>query len=75
MPIYCIFVGGLKYGYMSLSKETIKNIQAVYFQDFGEQITEAEASELGERLIAFFKVIYPPTPNSDEEKYVPYDLL
>jgi hypothetical protein len=60
---------------MKIPKETIQNIKDIYFEDFGERITNAEAQELAERLIYFYMVIYPSKSNSDQEEIIDLDLL
>jgi hypothetical protein len=53
---------------MRLSKEAINEFKAIYSEEFGEEISEAEAQEMGEKLLFLFKVIYRPIPKDDEEK-------
>jgi hypothetical protein len=60
---------------MKINKETIQNIKDIYFADFGERITDAEAQELAERLVSFYMVIHPPTSNPDQEKIIDLDIL
>ena len=45
-----------------LSKEAIDEFKAIYRKEFGEEVSDAEAGELGESLISLFKVIYRPIP-------------
>jgi hypothetical protein len=50
---------------MALSKEAIEEFKEIYREEFGKQISDAEAQEMGESLISLFKIIYRPIP---EEK-------
>lgn len=45
-----------------LSEQAIKEFQAIYKKEFGEDISYAEASEKGTKLIRLFKIIYRPIP-------------
>jgi hypothetical protein len=38
---------------MSLSKEAIEEFEEIYYQEFGEKISEQEAQELGEGLLFY----------------------
>ncbi len=53
---------------MRLSKEAINEFKAIYSEEFGEEISGAEAQEMGEKLLSLFRVIYRPIPKDDEEK-------
>lgn len=45
-----------------LSKLAIEEYQKIFKEEFGEEISDEEAREQGERLIQLFKVIYKPIP-------------
>lgn len=45
-----------------LSEQAIKEFQAIYKKEFGEEISYADASGKGEKLIRLFKIIYRPIP-------------
>ena len=45
---------------MKLPKEAVEEFQQAYKQDFGKEITYAEAEEMGRDLIKLYKVIYRP---------------
>jgi len=47
---------------MALSKEAIKEYKRIYKKNFGEDISDEEAREQGENLIALFRVICRPIP-------------
>jgi len=51
-----------------LSKEAIDEFKAIYRKEFGEEISDAEAGELGESLILLFKVIYRPIPKGRRDR-------
>jgi hypothetical protein len=53
---------------MRLSKEAIKEFKDIYHEEFKEEISDAEAQELGESLLSLFKTIYRPIPKNREEK-------
>ena len=47
---------------MKLSKKAINEFKEIYFHEFGQQITDEEAQELGSNLISLFKIICRPIP-------------
>ena len=52
---------------MGLSKEAIKEFKQAYLDEFNEEISDDEAQEMGERLIALFKIICRPIPQRETE--------
>jgi len=50
---------------MSLSDEDIKELKELYVREFGKTISDKEATEMGQRLVSLFKVIYRPIPGKD----------
>jgi hypothetical protein len=50
---------------MNLSETAIKELKEIYHRQYGEPISDEEAQEMGQRLIALFKVIYRPIPGKD----------
>lgn len=48
-----------------LTDEAIKELQNVYHKEYGKEISDGEARQLGERLITFFKITYRPIPEED----------
>lgn len=48
-----------------LSPQAIRDFQEAYFKDYGVQIDEQEAAELGQRLINLLSVIYKPIPKHE----------
>jgi hypothetical protein len=50
---------------MALSKEAIEEYKKIYKDKFGEDISDKEAREQGENLIALFRVICRPIPGKD----------
>lgn len=45
---------------MKLPKEAVEEFQQAYKQDFGKEITYAEAEEMGIDLIELYRLIYRP---------------
>ena len=45
---------------MGLSKKAIEEFKDIYREEFKEEISDAEAQKMGERLISLFKIIYRP---------------
>lgn len=52
---------------MVLSKEAIKEFKEIYYREFGENISDADAQEMGESLISLFKIIYRAIPKDDKQ--------
>ena len=47
---------------MILSQKAIIDFKKAYFLDFGKEVQDNEAQELGIKLIEFFDLIYKPVP-------------
>ena len=45
-----------------LPEQAIRDFQEAYLQDFGQEITEEEASMIGQNLLGLFDQIYRPIP-------------
>lgn len=54
---------------MALSEEGVKEFKYQYFKEFGEEISDAEAKEMGENLIRLFRIICRPIPEGYIPKY------
>lgn len=54
---------------MALSKEAIREFKEQYLKEFNEEISDAEAEEMGENLIEFFRIICQPIPEESKSKY------
>lgn len=52
---------------MRLSKEAIREFQEIWYEEFGERISEEKAQEMGENLLSLFKIIYRPIPEETGE--------
>jgi hypothetical protein len=52
---------------MALSKEAIEEFKKIYLKEFKEEISDAQAQELGENLISLFKIIYRPIPSKEKD--------
>ena len=50
---------------MGLSKEAIEEFKEIYFREYGKNLSDKEAMEMGQRLISLFKIIYRPIPGKD----------
>jgi hypothetical protein len=50
---------------MSLSDRAIKEFKEIYYKEYGKNISDEEAQEIGQRLISLFKIIYRPIPGRD----------
>jgi len=50
---------------MGLSKEAIEEFKDIYREEFKEEISDAEAQEMGESLLSLFKAICRPIPKGD----------
>ena len=52
---------------MQLSKESVKQFQEIYREEFNEEIDEATARERARRLLNLVKVIYQPIKDKNYE--------
>jgi len=52
---------------MGLSKEATKEFKDIYYQEFGEKISDQQAQEMGANLISLFEIIYRPVPEAKEQ--------
>ncbi len=52
---------------MGLSKEAIEEFKDIYREEFKEEISDAEAQELGQSLISLFRIIYRPIPENGKD--------
>lgn len=55
---------------MSLSQKGIEDFKQAYLEEFHEEISDAEAKEMGENLIELFRIIYRPLPEEYRRKYM-----
>jgi hypothetical protein len=54
---------------MSLSQKAIEDFKQAYLEEFNEEISDAQAKELGENLVALFRIICQPIPEEIRRKY------
>jgi len=47
---------------MRLSGKAIKEFKEIYYQEFGQKISDEQAQEMGANLFSLFKIIYRPLP-------------
>jgi hypothetical protein len=45
---------------MSLSEQAISDLKEIYYQEFGEKISDEKARLIAEGLLLLFEVIYRP---------------
>ncbi len=53
---------------MKLSEEAIEEFREIYRKEFGKEISDGEAQEMGIRLIRLFKIILRPIPKEMDNK-------
>lgn len=58
---------------MSLSQKGIEDFKQAYLEEYNEEISDAEAKEMGENLIELFRIIYRPLPEEYRRKYMGND--
>jgi len=54
---------------MSLSQKAIKEFKQAYLEEFNKEISDAQAKEIGENLVALFRIICRPIPEEFRRKY------
>lgn len=59
---------------MGLSQKAIEEFKQAYLDEFNEEISDAKAKELGENLIALFRVICRPVPEEIRRKHKRKDI-
>lgn len=52
-----------------LSREAIEEFKKIYQEEFGRIITDAEALEMGQRLVNLFQILYRPLPDESNKGY------
>jgi len=52
---------------MQLSKQAIQELQEIYREERGETLSETEAQEMGQRLLALFQLLACPLPTRAHE--------
>ena len=52
---------------MRLSEKAIKEFKKIYYDEFGETISDKEAQEMGTNLLYLFRIIYRPVPEVGEQ--------
>lgn len=56
---------------MKISDDDLIEFMAIYEQEFGEQLTSAEASEMTTRLINLYMILVEPLPSEREATQLP----
>ncbi len=55
---------------MQLSREAIEEFKAIYQEAYGIALSDAEAQDMGQRLLALFQILArPPPPHAHESDY------
>lgn len=49
---------------MTLSEEAVRSFGEIYFEQFGEKLSDSEADEKAVKLLRLFKLIYRPVPEN-----------
>jgi hypothetical protein len=52
---------------MSLSRQAIEEFKKIYYQEFGERISEQEAQEMEEGLLFLFELFLKPQPADKQQ--------
>ena len=52
---------------MELSKDAIEEFKDIYYQEFGERISDKEVQEMGVNLLSLFEIIYRPISKFGEQ--------
>lgn len=47
---------------LELSRESVDELKEIYKEDFGKELSDTEALEMGQRLVRLFQIIYRPFP-------------
>ena len=62
---------------MQLSREAIEEFKAIYQDEYGIALSDTEAQEMGQRLLAIFQILARPLPphahESDDHHGPPID--
>ncbi len=48
---------------MEISQETLEEYKEIYKEDFGKDITDADAQEIITRVTMLYQVLYSPLPH------------
>jgi hypothetical protein len=51
-----------------LSREALEEFKGIYQSEFGEALTDAEAQEMGLRLLRVFDLLNRPSPKAESEE-------
>ncbi len=58
-----------------LSNQAVTEFKKIYKKEFGEEISDKEALEKGEKLLRLFQIIYKPIPKEWHKSKVKYKKL
>jgi hypothetical protein len=51
---------------MQISKEALCELIAIYKEEYGEELSRSEASEMGSRLLALYELLAKKLPNEQD---------
>lgn len=51
----------------ALNTDAIHDLQRIYFEEFGESLSEDQARELGARLLHIFDILARSIPSADQD--------
>jgi hypothetical protein len=50
---------------MKLSEEAIEDFKEIYYREYGKEISDEEAQEMGQNLLSLFHIICRPLPEDE----------
>ena len=54
---------------VEIDKESLEEFKKLYQEEFGEELTNEDAEEMVQRLLALYEVLANPLPKSPEERF------
>lgn len=52
-----------------LSQEAIEELKNIYQEEYGETLSDADALDLGQRLLRLFQIVYRPLPFDSHDSH------
>lgn len=53
---------------MTLSDKSVQEFKDIFKKEYGQDLTDAEAREQGERLVSFFEILYEQAQTEHRRK-------
>jgi len=53
---------------MRLSKEALEEFKQIYKEEFGEDLTDAEAEEMATRVMRLYELLFRPLPSERKNR-------